>query len=111
MKQRSDHPWKVAILPENDRPALGRFGPDNQPVKGEVPVENLQRAFRKSGLTQAELARRLGWKRVVPNVKRVRQCLGFETQTATGKKQERVTYETALRLCQAMNADPFEVGV
>lgn len=112
MKQRDGHPWKKARLPENDCPPRpGQFGPDNQPIKGEVPVENLQAAFRKSGITKAELARRLGWTRVVPNLKRVNFALGFETQTATGKKQERVTYETALRLCRAMDADPFEVGV
>lgn len=133
MKQPDDHPWKERLLPERyshpcgegckcrrhtesyrftseDRPQGRQFTSEYQPIKGEVPVENLQRAFKKSGLTKCELARRLGWTKVVPNVHRVSETLGLQIQTS-GKKRRRVTYETALRLARAMNADLQEVGV
>lgn len=111
MPNRADHPWKKPLTPSpKARPNL-RLHPENLVDRGEVPVETLQRAVKRSGLSKSEVARRLGWYKRVPNLHRLNIVLGLEPNGATRKKQKRVTYETALRLCRALDGDPFEFGV
>lgn len=107
---KPNHPWKKAVHPNSI--ANLRPNPENLEGggKGEIPVEKLLRAFNKSGLSKSELARRMGWERVKPDVHRVNQYLGMEAGS-NGEKRKRLTYKVALRLCEAMNADPFECGV
>lgn len=104
---RPDHPWKQ---PQTNHPKAQRSRKPEIPGPGEIPVEKLQAAFRKSGLSKCEVARRLGWMKHIPNVHRLNETLGLEPST-TGKKRKRVTYQTALRLCEALGASPIEMGI
>lgn len=76
----------------------------------EIPVEKVREAFERSGLSKCELARRMGWMKVVPNIHRVSQALGQE-RDSTGKKRQRLTYALAARLVEAMGVSPFDVGI
>ncbi len=110
MKPRNSHPWKQGRNPNS----LANLAPHPDNLTGtgpgEVPVQKLQAAFKRSGLSKSELARRMGWERRRPDVHRVNQYLGME-DSSSGQKRKRVTYHVALRLCRAMNIDPFECGV
>jgi len=71
-----------------------------------IPTDTLREAFEASGLTKHELARRLGWWRTVPNMRRVSQILGVGCP-----KQTTVTYDTALEVCKALDLDPVDMGL
>lgn len=104
---RSDHPWKKAVLAEH---AGGRPKGSGCSGSPEIPVAKLLEAFKKSGLSKCEVARRLGWMKAVPDIHRLNIAMGLE-RPGRGAFQKKVTYKTALRLCRAMNADIQEVGV
>lgn len=78
-----------------------------------IPVEVIQRAFADSGLSQNEVARRMGWVRSpTPNTDRVRRALGIKpTSGSRPKKQTSVTYERALELIDAMGLEPVDYGL
>jgi hypothetical protein len=96
------HPWKQPL----NRP--GR--PIDNAERGEVDCLILSEAFKRSGLSKGELARRMGWLKKKADVHRVSQVLGMEKDSA-GNLRRRVTYRTAVRLCKAMNASPIELGI
>jgi hypothetical protein len=79
----------------------------------EVEVADLQEAFRRTGMTKCELAHRLGWMR--PNVDKVNRYLGFRPDSGSrGVRKEprqRLSYEVALELADAMDVDPVDVGL
>lgn len=82
--------------------------------KGEVEVVKLRRAFERSGLSKAELARRMGWTQ--PRLDLVNRALGYARDPQHSgaprlKPRERVTYDLAVRLVEAMQVDPTECDV
>ena len=86
-------------LPQENDNSLGNL------LRGEVPTARLRKAFERSGMSKCQLARRLGWMKIVPNIYRLDLCLGYRGN------QKTVRYETAVQLCEAMNADPYDIGV
>lgn len=66
-----------------------------------VPVAVIQEAFTKSGLSQREVARRMGYVKTIADTAPVRRMLG----------QESVRYETAVRFAEALGVDPVDLGV
>ncbi len=80
---------------------------------GEVPIDALKKAFERSGMTKVELATKMGWMR--PNIDRVNRTLGYrpDSNTRGVRRQPRtyVSYAMAVRLCDALGADPVDVGV
>ncbi len=76
---------------------------DNQPLRDAVLA---------SGLTMGEIAKRIGWfKRgggyVKPDESRVRRGLGLKESAP----QSRITYANAVKIAQAADLDPWEVGL
>jgi hypothetical protein len=84
--------------------------PENLVVRGEVDVAKLQQALKRSGLSKSELARRMNWMRVKPDVHRVNQYFGLE-RLSNGERRKKVTYEVALKLCKALNSSPIDLGI
>lgn len=105
---KPDHPWKAAIKAEHMPKEPGR--PKGLTGAAEVEAANLRRAFEESGMSKSELARRMGWIQTKPDIHRVSQILGYETRS-NGTKQQRVTYDLAVRLARALEADLVDVGV
>jgi hypothetical protein len=105
---RPTHPWKRPMHPNSLANLSPR--PENLTVPGEVEVTKLQIALIQSGISKSELARRMNWMRTRPDVHRVNQYLGLET-LSNGEKRKRVSYETAVKLCKAMNSSPFDLGI
>lgn len=99
------------------------LGPDprGRVGRGTIPVAALAKAFQESGLTPTALAIELGWYRTHGKVKnepdcgRVKKTLGLKPYNpGKGRPRrcrEKVDYETAERLCEAMGAMPYEVGL
>lgn len=90
----------------------GRKGSDASPASGEIDTAPLREAFERSGISLSELARRLKWMR--PDQPRAARTLGYHRYHARSGEylaQEQVTYETALRICRALDADPVDVGL
>lgn len=72
-----------------------------------VPVGPLREAFVRSGLTYAEVARRMGC-----NEAWVGRTLGSRSVPYPPFRSPRgVEYKTAVALCRAMNLDPVDVGL
>jgi hypothetical protein len=90
-----------------------------------VDVVPLREAFVASGLTGGEVAQRLGWTkphwrypttaRPVGDQSRVKRVLGLRQynpgQGYPSRYRERMTYDMAVRMAEALNVDPFEVGL
>jgi len=108
MKQKLDHPWR------GDISSLANLEPHPENLipgaKGEVEVEVLQRALKRSGLSKGEVARRMGWTRVSADTHRLNMALGFE-RPSNGSRQKTVTYRMAVRLCRALGASPVDLGL
>ena len=75
----------------------------------------MQRAFRESGLTPTELARRLGWMQSgdsrFGDGYRVSRTLGLKKQTKPPRYSRYVRYDTAVRMIRAMGFDPIDWGL
>jgi hypothetical protein len=56
-----------------------------------------------------ELARRLEW--FCPDQNRAGRALGIHKDPHTGKPSEYITYDTAVRICEALGFDPVDVGL
>lgn len=76
-----------------------------------VPVENIQKALDDSGLTQSEVARRMGWFRTQPDIARVRRAIGKHPSGGTRPLQKHVTYDRAVLIVEAMGLDPVDYGM
>lgn len=81
----------------------------HQPEDVETSV--LKDAFEKSGLSLAELARRLQWYH--PDTQRVKRTLGINPELTRGCHiyRKAVRYDTALRIIRALDADPIDYGL
>lgn len=127
MASNDDHPWRLA-----DRKSYqaNRAKKGLEPAKagrpkgsakgvhtggrggcGEIPTKKLLEAFKKSGLSKCELARRLGLFRKIPNIWRINEVLGCVNVNGTGSPRKKVSYATAVRYAKAMDADFFELGL
>ena len=102
------HPWKRAMHPNSIANLSPR--PENLIVRGEIDVAKLQEALLRSGISKSELARRMNWMRTRPDIHRVNQYLGLE-RLSNGERRKRVTYEIAVKLCEAMNSSPIDLGI
>lgn len=74
----------------------------------------LRAAFESSGLSKGEVAKRMGWIR--GNIDQLNRALGYRPDTDSrclprNRPRNRMSYELAVRLCTAMDANPFECGV
>jgi hypothetical protein len=77
------------------------------PVTGEIDVRPFREAFEQSGLSLSEIARRCGWTRV--DQPRAGRALGFHRDH--GEYRQRLRYETAVALMEALDLDPIDVGL
>lgn len=83
--------------------------------KKEIPTARVRAAFERSGVPKNVLAERLGWTR--PNIDKLNRALGYRPDSNSRppyvRKEVRQTmsYELAVRICEAINASPFDVGV
>jgi hypothetical protein len=83
----------------------------------DAPVEPFREAFERSGLSQGELARRLGWlnrnKGNSPDSSRVARTLGINGHRSRGVVYYRkhVSEDVAIQLCSALNVLPRDVGL
>jgi hypothetical protein len=87
---------------------------------GEVPVAPLRSAFLRSGVSAYEVAARLGWTRrgryighEIPDTSRVKRTLGLKPYRTNGRNvvRQRVTYDRAVEVADAIGVDFHEVGV
>ncbi len=93
-----------------------------------VPLEPFRQAFKRSGLTAEQVAIRMGYLRSrekrgeeYGDATRILRLLNMVKQTntvkngrhygGTFKHDDRIQYEVAARLAEALGADPWEVGV
>ena len=86
-----------------------------------VPVAPLREAFQdRPHLSAGDLARNLDWCRSrpgygvrIPDRTRVKRALGLMPYRSNGRTLVRksVSYERAVELAEAMNVDPYEVGI
>lgn len=91
----------------------------NENSLNSVPVGPLAEAVQRSGIPYAEIALRCGWTRNERGKKRggdatrLRRRLGIAEYTTRGKKhrQQFISYENAAIIAEAINVDPFEVGI
>lgn len=93
---------------------MNQFANGNQAAHREVPVQPLQEAFRRSGLTAAELARRLGWYR--PDSVRVARQLGLISNGGRGHgsrpdMRKTMSRAKALEILDALGLDPVDVDI
>lgn len=123
-RNRENHPWRVAER-QSYAKAMAKKGLNSEPSKpgrpigylesnkggAIIPVAGLQKAFKKSGLSKCEIARRMGMFKRIPDIWKLNEMLGFVKKTASGKPQQHVTKHTALRLAKAMGASRFELGI
>jgi len=81
--------------------------------KFEVPVGPLREAFLTSGISAAELARRLGWTR--PDTVRVARQLGLRhNHHGHGSRpylRETTSHERALEILEALGIDPVDADL
>lgn len=111
---RDDHPWKTGGRTQPPQCATNVGAPRGSSKEAEVPTVRLREAFEKSGLSKSELAARLGWVR--PNIDKLNRALGYrpDSNSSGGVRTEPralMSYELAVKLCEAMNADYFEAGI
>lgn len=79
-----------------------------QPSGDTVALEPLRRAFEASGVTQEELAERLGWRvgsQGVFDSRRVGRQLGIT------EPRQKIGYGRAVEIARAIGADPVDVGL
>jgi transcriptional regulator with XRE-family HTH domain len=79
---------------------------------GKVPIDKLRAAFEASGLTAAEVARRMGWfdGRCADSA-RVKRALGIYPSISNGRRSPRrmIDAETAGLLAEAIGVMAWEV--
>ncbi len=74
----------------------------------DYPCEHLARAVEESGVSYAEIAKRLGW--VHPDTQRVRASLGLR-KASDGKTRVAIRYENAVKIIRAIGRDPVDYGL
>ena len=87
--------------------------------RNSVPVDELQRAFLDSGLAASEVARRCGWMamnrgRKRPDQSRFLRLIGlrdYSPATRANHPKTHLRVDIALKICEAMNIDPMDVGL
>ena len=87
--------------------------PNNLAARDYVPVAPLREAFKRSPMSLADMARSLGWMWTAMRTPRGCLGLGITGYYSRGKwrHQEYITYRTACLLAEAMDIDPYEVGI
>lgn len=90
----------------------------NEDSLNSVPVGPLAEAVEKSGISYGQIALRCGWVRSdrgtpTGDATRLKRRLGLSEYTTRGKKhrQQFISYDRAVLIAEAINADPFEVGI
>ncbi len=89
-----------------------------------IPVQPLREILLRrysEGETWSSMARRLGWTNPVPRNKnwtksdstRLKRLIGIVQYESHGqyKIRETIKYDTALRVCEALDIDPIYVGL
>lgn len=79
-----------------------------------VAVDVFTEHLRRCPLTYSQIARGMGWMkpkdgRLKPDSQRVRRTLGL-VPWSTGRYQQRVNRDTALKLAAVMGLDPIDIG-
>lgn len=99
-----------------ERDERGRWLPGCT-VEREVPIAPLREAFKRSGLTAAEVARVLDWydHRSRPDSHRVQRAFGIAPSGMghgyAPKRIRSTTYERALMLADAIGIDPVDLDL
>jgi hypothetical protein len=121
---RGEHQYKLPVVTEQMPPRMAtlerasRTTGDTEYVSLE-PFREAWRRQQRLGATVGEVARRMGADRervaVLLGAKRApvkRQRMGDGTvRVYPGKLQQRVTYDVGVKLCRALEVDPWAVGV
>lgn len=80
-----------------------------------VPVEVMIDAIERTEYTLPEIARALGWVRTQPDTLRLKRTLGLLTRRCSTKSEDvrnrMVSYDVAVKICEAAGIDPHLVGV
>jgi hypothetical protein len=98
----------------NEQALGGHRGWERSPSGDVVSVGPFQRRFAELGISQGELARRMGWERMVPDRTRVRHALGLSTAHPGHGPRARlaqINRRTAEQLAAALGLDPWECGL
>lgn len=90
----------------------------NEESLNSVPVQPLQDAVIASGMTYGQIALRCGWirndrERPTGDSTRLKRRIGMSPYTTRGKKHTQLftSYENAVLIARAINADPIDVGI
>lgn len=81
-----------------------------------VPLQPFREAFERSGLSISQFALRMGYVRAKPNVDQARRALGLRPDSHGGRgkaarPREFTSYETAKRLCDALELDYVDMDI
>ena len=81
--------------------------------KGTVQTELLRQALRRSDISLGEIARRLGWVKVKPDVSRISRTLGYTPSESRGRRyyRETMSEELALEIIEAANLDKSDFDI
>ena len=100
------------------RMANGWFATGNGIAHREVPVAPLREAFLASGLTQSDVARRLGWFRHDrpgrPDVTRFARAIGLKPHLNGSHEwayRQTTTYDRAVEIAAALGFDPVDLDL
>lgn len=84
-------------------------------VSDRIDVGPLRAAFVRSGLTTSEVCNRMGWKNPdgSPDTTRLLRALGLKAHVSRGYRTcaQRINIDRAALIADALNVDPFEVGL
>lgn len=89
--------------------------PEHGRGTGGVPVAVMQDAIERTGMSLPDIARALDWTTTKPDTCRLKRTLGLRRRACRTKSapvySEYVSYDVAVRICDAAGIDPHLVGV
>jgi hypothetical protein len=86
-------------------------------VSNEPLRERFRQLQRVYGISASDICKEMGWTRADhgPDTSRLMRTLGlsphYGTKRASNRLQAFCSYDQAVRLCRALDMDPFEAGV
>jgi len=79
--------------------------------RDQLPLDPFRDAFLRSGMTISEFARRMGYVRTVPNIDQARRALGLRVDADREQPRQRVSYQQAVKMCDALELDYTDMDV
>ena len=84
---------------------------DRRMWRDQLPLDPFRDAFLRSGMTISEFARRMGYVRTVPNIDQARRALGLRVDADREQPRQRVSYQQAVKMCDALELDYTDMDV